>query len=191
VVVDRRDQEHTPAQVLEREHLDDHGQRLDHEDAADQQQQELHVHHQRERTERPAERERSGVAHHDLRGEGVVPEEPDRAADQRRAERRHVDRCDALDAALPTADEREHVHRSERKERNRADAGVEPVDAVGEVRPIRGAGDHEEDERVPEPRQVDLRADERQVHLGGQLAILRDVADHGRDREQHHKLPTA
>ena len=71
---------------LEGDHLEDHRERLDQEDPADQEQQHLGLRHDRERGERAAEPHRAGVAHEDLSREGVVPEEPDRGPDQAGAE---------------------------------------------------------------------------------------------------------
>src|SRR5262245_267551 len=86
VVVQRRHEEDAPAEALEAHDLDDHGERLDHEDAADEDQQRLGLRHDREGGERAPEAHRARVSHEDLRGEGVVPEEPDRGPDEAGAE---------------------------------------------------------------------------------------------------------
>ena len=54
VVVDRRHQEDPLAEDLEREDLDQHGERLDHEDPAHHDQQHLGLRHHRERRDRAA-----------------------------------------------------------------------------------------------------------------------------------------
>ena len=90
MVVDRRHQEHPLAEALEGEHLDQHGQRLDHEDAADHEQQELGLGHHGQAGDRPAEAERAGVAHEDRRREGVEPQEPDARSDEAAADERQI-----------------------------------------------------------------------------------------------------
>ena len=78
-------------QYLKLEHLQDHRERLDHEDAADEEQQQLDLQHDRHRGDRAAQRHRAGVAHEHLGRERVEPEEADRGADQRRADERDVE----------------------------------------------------------------------------------------------------
>src|SRR5918993_681226 len=70
MVVDRRHEEDALAERLEGEDLDQHAQRLDDEDAADEDQQDLGLRHHRESGDRAPESERSGVAHEDRRREG-------------------------------------------------------------------------------------------------------------------------
>ena len=157
VVVDRRHQEDPPAPVLEADDLEDHGQRLDHEDAADEEQQQLGLRHHCERAERAADRHRAGVAHEHVGREGVEPEEADRGA---RPARRPGSpcrgrRCVRLDRLLPEADEGEDVDGGEGDQGDDPGAGREPVDAVGEVHAVRGARDDQEHEHVPDPPEVD------------------------------------
>ena len=86
--------------------------------------------------ERAAERHRARVAHEHLGREGVVPEEADRAADQRRAEDRQVEPSRRSRAALAGA-ERMNVSTFiavNVKSAMIAGAGGEAVDAVGQVR---------------------------------------------------------
>ena len=78
-----------PVSLNEATWIDDR-QRLEHEDAADDHQQQLLLDQDRDGAERGAERQRSDVAHEDLRRVGVVPEEPERGADQRAAEDRQL-----------------------------------------------------------------------------------------------------
>src|SRR6188472_4463589 len=78
VVVKRRHQEDAPPEPLVREDLEDDGEGLDEEDAADQEEEQLGLRHDREGRERAAQPHRAGVSHEDLGREGVVPEEPDR-----------------------------------------------------------------------------------------------------------------
>ena len=123
---------------LKRDHLDDHRQRLDQVDAADEDQQDLGLGHDRERRDRAAERHRAGVAHEHLGREGVEPEEADHASDQRRSEDRHVEVVVAAVARRWA----ERIHEIAAIARNvsseiDARAGREPVEAVGEVDAVR------------------------------------------------------
>ena len=59
VMVDRRHPEHPAAEPAERDHLDDHRQRLQHEQAAEDHAAAARVRRDRERTEESAERERT------------------------------------------------------------------------------------------------------------------------------------
>ena len=61
-----------------------------HEHAADDRQQQLLLDQDRDRAERAAERQRSDVAHEDLGGVRVVPEESEARADERAAEDRQL-----------------------------------------------------------------------------------------------------
>ena len=86
VMMDRRHAEDALAGELERGHLQDHRDRLDHEDAAHDEQHDLLRTITAIDAERGAERERADVAHEHLRGIGVEPQEAEARADQRRAE---------------------------------------------------------------------------------------------------------
>ena len=86
----RRHLEDALAGQLEGGDLDDHRERLEHEDAADDDEQQLLLDQDRDRAERAAERERPDVAHEDLGGVRVVPEEAEARADQRAAEDRQL-----------------------------------------------------------------------------------------------------
>src|SRR5215813_12288192 len=66
MVVERRHLEDALAAAKSvRRDLDDHGRGLDHEHTADDRQQQLLFHEDRDRAERAAERERPDVAHED------------------------------------------------------------------------------------------------------------------------------
>ena len=141
MVVERRHQQDAAAEGLEGEDLDRDRERLDHEDAADDDQQHLGLGHHREGADRAAEAERAGVAHEDRGREGVEPEEADAGADQAGGEQRQV--------LLVVGDEGD---RRVGEQDDRAGAGGEAVEAVGEVDAVRGAGDDQEDEDEVEDR---------------------------------------
>src|SRR5580704_2826126 len=69
MMVYRSHQEHTLAGHLEGDHLNHDRQRLDHEDAAEQDQQHLGLGHHRESRDRATDPQRARVAHEDRRRE--------------------------------------------------------------------------------------------------------------------------
>ena len=89
----------------------------------------------------PPKPERAGVAHEDRGREGVEPEEADAGADQAGGEQGQV--------LLPVGDEGD---RRVGEQDDRAGAGGEAVEAVGQVDAVGGAGDDEEDEHEVEDR---------------------------------------
>src|SRR5579883_1067684 len=72
--------------------LQDDGERLQNEDAADENQQHLLLDQDRHHRHRSAEPERTYVAHENLRGMRVVPEKPERGAGHRAAKDRQLAR---------------------------------------------------------------------------------------------------
>ena len=182
VMVDRGDQEHAPAPVLERDDLDHHGEHLDQEEAADQEQQCLRAGDDREAGERAADRHRAGVAHDHLGREGVVPEEPDRPADERGREDREVEQgVGALAGGRRGADVGDHGDRQEGEQRDDPGPGGEPIETVGQVHPVRRSGDHEEEKRVEEVRELQVVVDDREVDGGADPVLLvHGDADHDR-----------
>ncbi len=121
-MVDRGYQEDAPAEVPEADDLDDHRDRLEGEDAADEEQEEEGLRHHGEGGEPAPDRHRPGVAHDHLGGPGVVPEEADQPPDQRRAHDREVELVDRPVPGRARADERDDVHRGEREQGD--DAGA-------------------------------------------------------------------
>ncbi len=81
-----------PLGDLEPRALQDHRARDDEEQAADEHEQQLGAAQDREGGERAAEAERAGVAHDDLRGVRVPPQEADERAGDRRGDDREVER---------------------------------------------------------------------------------------------------
>src|SRR3546814_13927874 len=75
------------------EDLDDHRQRLDHEQPADEDEDEFMLRGDRDRRKRAAKREAAGVAHDDGGGGRVEPQEGEAGADDRSDERRVGKEC--------------------------------------------------------------------------------------------------
>src|SRR5437868_5563510 len=90
VVVQRRHSEDALAGELEGSDLQHDRRRLDDEDAADDDEDEFLLDEQRDGPERAAERERADVAHEDVGGVRVVPEEAETGADERATEDRQL-----------------------------------------------------------------------------------------------------
>ena len=155
-------------------------ERLDHEDAADDDQQHLGLGHHREGADRAAEPERAGVPHEDRGREGVEPEEADAGADQAGGEQRQV--------LLLVGDEGD---RRVGEEDDRAGAGGEAVEAVGEVDPVGGAGDDEEDEDEVEDRaEVDAGVADAEVERRLEADLVAgDPPEAEREDELEEQLP--
>src|SRR5262249_37185481 len=120
----------------------------------DQEEQELRLEQDGHRAERASDRETPGVAHEDLRGVGVEPEESDGRAHE----------CGAEDGKLTSARQIEEVEvprhvypceevgeRGERRRRNGGEASREAVETIGEVDGIAGACRDQGDEQHVQP----------------------------------------
>ena len=71
-------------------HLDDHRNRLEHEQAADDAEHDLVLGHDRDGAEQAAERQRAGVAHEDRRRRRVEPQEAEAGAQDGAAQHRQL-----------------------------------------------------------------------------------------------------
>src|SRR5690606_2534948 len=101
VMVERaRSEDASAARELEVRPLHDDGTRLDDEESADEEEEQLRAAQDRERGEASAEPERARVPHEDLGGRRVVPEEADERADDRRGRDREIERVAHLVARL-------------------------------------------------------------------------------------------
>src|SRR5579862_491668 len=156
VVVDRRHAEDALPPQLERHHLADHRQRLDDEDAADDQQHELLARDERDDPERRAECERADVAHEHLRRVGVEPEEAEARRRERAAEDRELARARDVRDLEVLGDLRVARGVGEdrvRPARDHDGSDREPVEPVGQVDGVRRADDDDRAEGdVPEPQ---------------------------------------
>src|SRR5919107_424684 len=132
VVVYRGHLEDPAARELVDKDLHHHGDRHDHEQAADDGEQQLGLGQHRRGGEHAAYRQRTRVAHKDLGRSGVVPEETHEAPHHGAADHRHVV------LALQKGDRRV------RQKRHGPGPGRQPVEAVGQVDRVGGAGDHQQ-----------------------------------------------
>ena len=153
---------------LEAQHLQDDGDRFDHEHAADDDEQQLLFAADRDHANQPADRERAGVAHEDFRRMAVEPEKAEPGADQRRADdgqlageriERNLEIFGDPEIAAGVGEQRVGE-----RDRDRA-ADREAVEAVGEIHGVRRAGDDDREEDEGEEAHVrdHRRLEERQV----------------------------
>ena len=147
--------------------LEDDRHGLDHEDAADDDEQEFLLDEDRDRAERAAERERADVAHEDVGGIGVVPEEPEAGADQRAAEDRQLaDGGDTVGQLQVLGEHAVAADVGQRRERRGGDAehaDRQAVEAVGEVHRVGPADADERREQHVDPAEIrDAALEERE-----------------------------
>ena len=88
MMVDGRHLENSFLAQLVGAHLQDHGERLDYENASDERQEQLLLDHDGHRADRAAERQRADIAHEYFGRMRVVPEKSDGGADHGSAENR-------------------------------------------------------------------------------------------------------
>ncbi|HLG25649.1 MAG TPA: DUF5667 domain-containing protein, partial [Candidatus Gracilibacteria bacterium] len=152
VVMKRRYKKHFfPEQFFGGE-LNDDRERLDDEDETDKREYGNGVRHHRNHAQCCPQRQRARVTHNKVRGENVVPDEPDEGADDDRAERGENEKalCERNDG--------------ESSERDHEEPPCEPVESVRDVYGVGARRDHQDKERnvppsdgnVPNGRYVDL-----------------------------------
>ena len=131
VVVERRHPEHPPVEDPEADDLDDHRQRLDHEQPPMIDQQQVQVHQQAQGGQARADGQRAGVAHEDLGRGGVPPQEAQAGAGQGHRGQGQVEGVahvvDGEVPVLPVADDGQAGEAEGRR------AGGQAVEAVGQV----------------------------------------------------------
>ena len=152
-MVDRRHLEQPSAtSQLEEADLEDHRHHLDDQQPTQDHQEQLGSSEDRHSRKRAAKRQRAGVAHEDLRGFGVPPQEAEAGAGERNRDHRQVVGVAHLIAlrpggcgigaglvVLPDVDQRIGA------EDHDAGTGGEAVEPVGEVDPIAGGRDQQHD----------------------------------------------
>ena len=133
-------------------------QRLEHEHAADDDEQQLLLDEDRDGAERAAERQRPDVAHEDFGGVRVVPEEaeatrrpatPQKIVSSAAGGKRTSSRYSAKHAVTGHVGQR-RVGRG----RDREDADRQAVEAVGQVDGVRLGDEHEHRERHVAPAEI-------------------------------------
>ena len=146
--------------------LHDHRTGLDHEEAANQNQQKFCLAQHRKGGKRATEGERSGVTHENLGGRGVPPEEPDERADDCGGNNGEVKRVTNVvtlvgvkrveACAVATLVELPKADHHEGADGQNGCAGREAIKTIGHIDAVRGGGDNEAG-----PQQVEDRADDR------------------------------
>ncbi len=139
VVMDGGHEKHPPVKHAEAEHLDDHAQRLDHEQPADEQKEELHLGGDGHAGQTRTQRQGSRIPHEDGRPDGCC------TTGSRRRPRSDTSpgwqgRCLPLQEGDARVGEERHGNR----------AGRQPVQSVGEVDGVGETGDEKEGEDVVE-----------------------------------------
>src|SRR3984893_17098026 len=197
VVLQRGHPEHPLAGQLERPHLDHHRQGDEHEQAAEQEEQQLGLGGDGQPGERAAEGQRAGVAHEDLGGWRVPPEEAGAGAHHGGGHDGQVLRVAdgiarlgeedrAVVPQLPDPDN--HV----RRERQDGRAGGQAVQPVGEVHPVRGLGHHENDPDHEEHRpdgEAEVGVEGQVGGRRGEVVPVREPDREQREHPAHHGLP--
>ena len=128
--------------------------RLHHEQAADHRQHDLVLDRDRRRAEQAAERQRSGVAHEDLRRRRVEPQEADARADQRAADHHEVaGEGDVIDQQIVRVDRvaGDIGDEAERRGGDHHRHDREPVEPVGQIDRIAEGDDDERAEQQEAP----------------------------------------
>src|SRR5688572_3421839 len=170
VMMERRHAEHPPAGHLEPADLDDDRQRLEHPDAADHHQQQLLLDKDGHGADGAAEPQGADVAHEDLGGIGVVPEEPEAGADQRAAEDRQLAGVGEVRQQQVAGQHGVAGHIRQGGEGGCSDAkraDGESVQTIGEVHRIGRAHQHQHDEEdVPDAEIRRQVLEEREDQLG-------------------------
>ena len=161
MVVQRGHEEHPTAfpvllfGVAEPPHLDDHAEVFNEENPAEHRDEKFLADGDGERGDDAAQRQRSGVAHEDLGGKGVVPQEGNARTDKRGDEHHELFRArDVHDAQVVCNDGvgADVCEDGEGHADDGACAGGQTVDAVGEVGSVadrRDNKDHQWDEDDP------------------------------------------
>jgi hypothetical protein len=149
--MDRRHPEDPSLEAAERDHLGDHRRRLDHEQPAQDDQQQLRIRHDRERPHQPSEGERPGIPHEDPGRRGVPPQESGGGPDSGPRDDREIERGVDVDrvaggardhlARVPELPERDEDERGEHEDRR---TRGEAVESIGQVDRVRGGREDQE-----------------------------------------------
>ena len=189
MVVDRRHAEDTLTAQLKGADLQDHRQGLHHENAAHNHQQEFLTQQHGDNAQRAAERQRTDVAHKDLRRIGVKPQKAQPRADDRRTD----DHQFAGVAQIGDVQVVGEIHvtgrpRHQRKTRRDEDGGHDrqAVETVGQVNRIAGADDHEVGQQdIEQPQLRHNVFKERHHQLGRRGVFPRQVQGKGYPKGNH------
>ncbi len=197
MVLQGRHPEHPPPGELEEPHLDDHRQGDEDEQAAQQDQQQLGAGEDGQPGQSPAEGQRPGVPHEDLGRGGVPPQEAEARAHQRGRYGGQVQRVPDLVAGRAgvvhaRVAELPDAHQHVGGEHHDRCAGGQPVQAVGEVHPVGGGGDHQVGDHDEQDRpEVEAGVpDERQVRRRRvDPPLVGEPQGQDGERERHDGLP--
>src|ERR1700730_4706652 len=146
----RRHSKNTFAAQLERPHLQNNRERFHHKNSADKKQQNFLLDDHRDKSKRPAQRERAYIAHENFRGMGVVPKKTKRSADQRATKNGKFANARNILNFKVSGPAKIAAHVGEHRERpgsdNRASDG-QAVETVSEIHGVRCSGNHPRKEK--------------------------------------------
>ena len=139
-MVKRRNEEDPLAAQFERPDLEDHRDRLENENASDNNKEQFLLEHHRQKTEGSSERQSTGVPHEDLRRMAVEPQKPEPRTDQSGGENRKLASFDDVGQTHPST--RGGVRRKESDDgkRQRDQHGTPHGQSVETVREIHRIG---------------------------------------------------
>ena len=168
--------EHTLAREFERDHLNNHRQGLDNEEAADNDENDLVFHGNGNRADEAADGERSGVAHKDLCRRRIEPQKAKTCAnestanDSQLARARHKINAEIIGENRIAGDPGDNGECSRCNHRGHDCQTIEPI---GQIDRIAGGDDDERRKKQEEPAQIEeIAIDERHSQTrGGRRAI--------------------
>jgi hypothetical protein len=179
------------AQPKARDLQDDRGGLHD-EDAADDHEQELRLEQDRERAEGATHRQRARVAHEDLGGVRVEPQEAERGADQAHAVDRELTgarQIEDLEVARPVRPAGYVGEPREGEARDAREPDRQAVEPVRQVHGVRAPGQDEHDERHVEPSQVQEHVlEEGEARLSHELAVDRPDVEEDAEKDAEQDL---
>src|ERR1700677_654682 len=167
MMVDGRHLENAFAGELERNHLHDHRNRLEHEQPADNREHDLVLGRHRNRADHAAERERAGVAHENRRWRRVEPQKTQSGPEHRPAQHRKFAGAGDIVNLQIIGEYRvagEVCDHAEARGRDHHRHDGKPVEAVGQIYRVAGADDNERREQDEEPAEINYQLLEERKH---------------------------
>ena len=192
MVVDRRHAEDALTAQLKGANLQDHRQGLHDENAAHNHQQEFLTQQHGDNAQRAAERQRTDVAHKDLRRIGVKPQEAQTRADNRRTDDHQL----ASMAQIGNVQVVGEVHVAgspchQRKAGSDEDGrhNRQAVEAIGQVDGVAGTDDNEVSQQDIEQAQLRHHVFKEWHHQLGRRGVFPGQIERERHAQRDHRHP--
>src|SRR5690554_1912935 len=192
MVVNGRHTEHPATSQLERGHLDDYRQGLDHKDAAHDEQHDLLTDDHCDHAQRRTQGQCAHIAHEYLGRIGVEPEETEAGTNQRAAEDQqlaralHIGNQQILGELEVTRQVGKDAQRAAHHHRRQNCQAIQPI---GQVDGIAGANDDEIGQYHEEDAQLELEVLEERYDQGGFQRGFRRQVQHHRRHQAEYRLP--